>query len=95
MSTASRRALKKPRVALFTPLPPARTGTADYGASLAAEMEKLVSLTIYENPPIAFDADRFDHIVYQIGNNPFHAGIYKLALRHPGVVVLHEASVHY
>ncbi|HEY1757605.1 MAG TPA: methyltransferase domain-containing protein [Bryobacteraceae bacterium] len=87
--------LKKPRVALFTPLPPAMTGTADYGASLAAEMEKLVSLTVYEKPPLAFDPERFDHIVYQIGNNPYHAGIYELALQHPGVVVLHEASVHY
>ncbi len=82
-------------MALFTPLPPSRTGTADYGASLAAEMEKLVSLTVYENPPLAFDPERFDHVLYQIGNNPFHAGIYELALRHPGVVVLHEASVHY
>lgn len=87
--------MKKPRVALFTPLPPSRTGTADYGAALAAEMDKLVSLTVYESPPPAFDPSRFDHVVYQIGNNPFHAGIYELALRHPGVIVLHEASVHY
>jgi glycosyltransferase involved in cell wall biosynthesis/SAM-dependent methyltransferase len=87
--------LKKPRVALFTPLPPSQTGTADYGASLAAELEKLVALTVYEEPPIVFDRDRFDHLVYQIGNNPFHAGIYKMALEHPGVVVIHEASVHY
>lgn len=87
--------MKKPRVALFTPLPPSRTGTADYGAALAAEMDKLVSLTVYESAPPAFDASRFDHVVYQIGNNPFHAGIYELALRLPGVIVLHEASVHY
>jgi glycosyltransferase involved in cell wall biosynthesis/SAM-dependent methyltransferase len=58
-------------------------------------MAKLVSLTVYEEPPFAFEPERFDHVVYQIGNNPFHAGIYELALRHPGVVVLHEASVHY
>ncbi|HUA20635.1 MAG TPA: methyltransferase domain-containing protein [Bryobacteraceae bacterium] len=87
--------MKKPRVALFTPLPPCHTGTADYGASLAAEMEKLVSLSVYEQPPILFERDKFDHLVYQIGNNSFHAGIYKMALRQPGVVVIHEASVHY
>jgi glycosyltransferase involved in cell wall biosynthesis len=87
--------MKRPRVALFTPLPPAKTGTADYAASLAAELEKLVSLTIYQKPPAAFDPGQFDHVVYQIGNNPYHAEIYELALEHPGVVVLHEASVHY
>jgi glycosyltransferase involved in cell wall biosynthesis/SAM-dependent methyltransferase len=87
--------LKQPRVALFTPLPPSKTGTADYGASLAAEMRKLVSLTVYEKPPLGFDPGQFDHVVYQIGNNSYHAGIYELALRRPGVVVLHEASVHY
>ena len=90
-----RRTLKRPRVALFTPLPPSKTGTADYGASLAAEMEKLVSLTVYEKPPASFAPERFDHVVYQIGNNPYHADIYELALQHPGVIVLHEASVHY
>jgi glycosyltransferase involved in cell wall biosynthesis/SAM-dependent methyltransferase len=58
-------------------------------------MEKLVNLTVYESAPLTFDAGRFDHLVYQIGNNPYHASIYELALRHPGVVVLHEASVHY
>jgi glycosyltransferase involved in cell wall biosynthesis/SAM-dependent methyltransferase len=87
--------LKKPRVALFTPLPPSRTGTADYGASLAAALEKHVSLSVYETAPIGFDPQPFDSIVYQIGNNPFHASIYELALHQPGVIVLHEASVHY
>lgn len=87
--------MSKLRVALFTPLPPAKTGTADYGAALAAAMEKLVSLTVYETPPAGFHPKQFDHVVYQIGNNPYHADIYKLALQHPGTIVLHEASVHY
>ncbi len=87
-------AFKKPRVALFTPLPPCKTGTADYGVSLAEEMEKLVSLSVYEKEPFGFAPESFDSVVYQIGNNPYHTPIYKTALRHPGVVVLHEATVH-
>src|SRR5580692_62703 len=90
-----RAVLRKPRVALFTPLPPSRTGTADYGASLAAALEKHASVTVYETAPVGFDPQPFDSIVYQIGNNPFHASIYELALHQPGVIVLHEASVHY
>ncbi len=83
------------RIAFFTPLPPLRTGTADYGAALVAELEKQAALSVYQKPPRDFNPGRFDHIVYQIGNNPFHSDIYKLALECPGVVVLHEASVHY
>jgi len=39
-----------------------------------------------------FDAHAhdFDRIVYQIGNSPFHAHMFDLLKRHPGVVVLHD-----
>ena len=37
------------RVALFTPLPPARTGTADYAASLIEELNKLVKLDVFSS----------------------------------------------
>jgi len=34
--------------------------------------------------------------LYQIGNDArFHAGIYRAAMRHPGVVVLHETMIHH
>lgn len=33
--------------------------------------------------------------VYQIGNNAFHFKIYELALRYPGIVVLHDFSIHH
>lgn len=82
------------RVALFTPLPPSQTGTADYAADLIPELEKLVQLQVYEHVPRNFKPEKFDEVLYQIGNNPFHSQIYNLALRHPGVVVLHEVNVH-
>ena len=83
------------RVALFTPLPPARTGTADYAASLIQALERFVKLTVFDKVPALFRRNRFDSVVYQIGNNPFHADIYRMALREPGVIVLHEANVHH
>lgn len=82
------------RVALFTPLPPAQTGTADYAADLILELEKLVDLQVFDQVPRNFKPEKFDVLLYQIGNNPFHAQIYDLALHHPGVVVLHEVNVH-
>ncbi len=82
------------RVAMFTPLPPAATGTADYAAALIPELEKLVSLEVFEKTSRSFNPQAFDTVVYQIGNNPFHAGIYRTALRQPGIAVLHEPNLH-
>ena len=33
--------------------------------------------------------------VYQLGNNPYHDFVYEAALKHPGVVVMHEANLHH
>ncbi len=41
-------------------------------------------------------AERFDLVVYQIGNSaPHHAESYRIALALPGVVVLHEFMLHH
>ncbi len=82
------------RVSLFTPLPPAATGTADYAAALIPELEKLVELQVFEKAPRGFDPAKYDAVIYQLGNNPFHAQIYETALMHPGIVVLHEPNLH-
>src|SRR5271154_5265317 len=79
---------------MFTPLPPAQTGTADYAEDLIRHLEKIVDLQVLERVPRGFKPDTFDAVVYQVGNNPFHADIYDLALKHPGVVVLHEVNLH-
>ena len=36
-----------------------------------------------------------DIALYQVGNNAHHDFAYEAALRHPGVVVLHEANLHH
>src|SRR5439155_21371145 len=72
----------------------ARTGTADYAAALVAELKGLVELHVFERIPARFRPGDFDAVVYQLGNNPFHGDIYEAALRHPGIVVLHEANLH-
>jgi SAM-dependent methyltransferase/glycosyltransferase involved in cell wall biosynthesis len=78
---------------MLTPLPPARTGTAEYGAELAAELQKIVDLRIIENARGA-SLKGFDAVVYQMGNNPYHAAIYQRALHEPAVTVLHEGNLH-
>jgi glycosyltransferase involved in cell wall biosynthesis/SAM-dependent methyltransferase len=83
------------RVAFVSPMPPSKSGIADYAAALAGPLAALVDLTIIAEKPAAFDAGRFDAILYHAGNNPHHGFVYELALEHPGVVVMHEANLHH
>jgi glycosyltransferase involved in cell wall biosynthesis/SAM-dependent methyltransferase len=83
------------RIAYFSPLPPARSGIADYSAALLAELGRISEVTLFTKRPAAFDPASFDISLYQIGNNPFHIVPYEMALEYPGVVVMHEANLHH
>ena len=88
------------RVAFFSPLPPAKSGIADYSAALLESLTLLrgvesLEVESFGERPAAFDASSFDVCVYQLGNNPYHGFAYEAALEHPGVVVLHEANLHH
>ncbi len=49
---------------------------------------------MYQKIPRWFSPDNFDATIYQIANNEHHAQVYKQALRRPGIVVLHESTLH-
>lgn len=83
------------RVAFFSPMPPSKSGIADYSEALVGEMAQRVELSIFDRTPDSFDPCAFDATVYHIGNNPYHGFVYEQALRHPGVVVMHEANLHH
>jgi len=83
------------RVAFFSPLPPSRSGIADYSETLAAHLKPLVELELFADGDQPFDASRFDIALYHLGNNPYHGFAYEAALRHPGVVVMHESNLHH
>lgn len=75
------------KVGFFSPLPPARTGVADYSAALLRQLKRLGDVQVN-----AEDAGVF---LYHLGNNHLHREIYNRALRQPGVVVLHDAVLHH
>ena len=83
------------KIAFFSPLPPARSGIADYSAALLDEMKRIADVTAFSKKPERFDSAEFDVALYQIGNNIFHDFCYEAALEHPGVVVIHEANLHH
>ncbi len=83
------------RLAFFSPMPPSRSGIADYSAALLPELERLAEVELFMEPPSRFDPRQFELALYQVGNNPHHGFVYKTALDQPGVVVLHEANLHH
>lgn len=83
------------RVAFFSPMPPARSGIADYAAALAQPLARLCDLDVFSQAPRHFDPSNYDAILYQMGNNPFHGFTYEFALKYPGVVVMHESNLHH
>src|SRR5260370_30059013 len=83
------------RVALFSPLPRARRGIADYSEALIESLRPLVDLEVFSRADQPFDPARFEVALYHVGNNAFHDFVYETALRHPGVVVMHEPNLHH
>lgn len=83
------------KVAYFSPLPPARSGIADYSSALLEELQKLVEVQVFSAKPAAYRPQDFDASLYQIGNNVYHDFCYEAALEHPGIVVVHEANLHH
>ena len=70
----------------FSPMPPARTGVADYAAALLSALRGFGSVRVNE---------RGDVNLYHLGNNQLHREIYARALEEPGVVVLHDAVLQH
>jgi glycosyltransferase involved in cell wall biosynthesis len=74
-------------VGYFAPLPPARTGVADYAGALLHALRKHGDVKVG-----AYDADI---ALYHIGNNQLHGTIYDRALTNPGIVILHDAVLQH
>ncbi len=83
------------RLAFFSPLPPCKSGIADYSEALLAELRACAEVEVFEQESPGFDPNEWDGIIYQLGNNPFHEGAYRAALKHPGIAVLHEFNLHH
>jgi glycosyltransferase involved in cell wall biosynthesis len=74
-------------VGYYAPLPPARTGVADYAAALLEALR--------QHGRVEPGARAADIGLYHMGNNQLHRAIYQRALAQPGIVVLHDAVLHH
>lgn len=73
------------KLGFFSPLPPARTGIADYSASLLCALRASGAVELGEG----------DINLYHLGNNQLHREIYRRALEKPGVAVIHDAVLQH
>ena len=83
------------KVAYFSPMPPERTGVADYSALLLPALQRTLDVEVVrrgrKRPPRGVDV-----ALYHVGNNPdSHAWIVDALRRSPGVVVLHDFVLHH
>jgi len=74
-------------VGFESPLPPARTGVADYAAALLGALRQRGTVEVAPK--------RADVRLYHLGNNQLHRKIYQQALERPGIVVLHDAVLQH
>jgi glycosyltransferase involved in cell wall biosynthesis len=82
------------RVAVLTPLPPAKSGVAHYASLVLPELAKRVEVRAFGSLD-GYRRGDFDEVIYQLGNNPHHEAMMAEAMREPGVIVLHDLVLHH
>jgi glycosyltransferase involved in cell wall biosynthesis len=90
----------KPQIALLTPLPPARSGVADYSAAMLASLREFADVTVFSPQgdlaisALAHLASRFDRVIGVVGNSGEHHGqIFELLRRYGGACICHDARL--
>lgn len=89
-----------PALGFVSPLPPVRSGIADYAADLLRALRGEVDLSTYSpgEAPQAFAAGH-RVVLLQVGNDPLHLpsveALRANARRVPTVLVLHDFSIHH
>jgi glycosyltransferase involved in cell wall biosynthesis len=83
------------KVAYVSPLPPERSGIADYSALLLPALERVVDVDVVRRGARRLPRGT-DVALYHIGNNPdAHGWIADLVQRERGLVVLHDFVLHH
>lgn len=101
--------MKPPTLTWVSPLPPIRSGVADYAFELLPRLATFVHLRIVKPPhwdgaiPAWGKAARWVEAdvppqgleLLHVGNNPYHIWVVQRLRRHGGFVVLHDAVLHH
>ena len=88
------------KISWISPLPPQPSGVANYAREVLPLLRRHYEVESYEDAQIteeeALKATAADLLLCHVGNNSkFHESAYRLALRHPSLVVLHDLCCHH
>ncbi len=99
----------RPRIAVASPMPPDRSGVADYTSATMAALARRADLDLYTptqapirsrsfatTQPLSrapYVLGRHDAVVSVIGNSHLHLEIFNLLLEHGGACVAHDARM--
>ena len=83
------------KVAYYSPMPPERSGIADYSSLLLPALRRHVEVDVVRRGRTR-PARGTDLSLYHVGNNPdAHGWIVDALRKRPGVVVLHDFVIHH
>ncbi len=96
------------RIAFFGPLPPSRTGIADYDDALIPLLRQHFDIDVFAPEPSSVpqtyapaefglrnNSRPYDLSLYQMGNSRFHEYMYNSIFQNPGAVVFHDTCLHH
>ncbi len=100
---------RRPRIAVLTPLPPDRSGVADYSAAMCPALGARVDLDLFTPtgaPPkpegvqglsalsdLPLLSPHYDRVVSVLGNSHFHWDILSKLLRYGGACIAHDGRM--
>jgi glycosyltransferase involved in cell wall biosynthesis len=100
---------RRPRVAVLSPLPPDRSGVADYTAATCTALGQLVDVHVFTEaarpsplPNVASIrplgalphlSTDFDRVISVVGNSHFHTRIFEMLRRYGGACIAHDARM--
>jgi glycosyltransferase involved in cell wall biosynthesis len=103
--------MAKPRIAWFTPLQPVESGISLYSEDILPILANVVDIDVVVDnydptklresaslsicPYRSFDSERYDLVVYQLGNSPVHLYMLPEIERTPGLLVLHDTMLNH
>jgi len=96
------------RLEVWAPLPPARSGVADHVAEALPSLARRADVSVVTEDPAHVDTAALGGVrllspaqsdgsamrLYELGNSAFHGFVYREAMRRPGVLRMHEWSLH-
>jgi glycosyltransferase involved in cell wall biosynthesis len=99
----------RPRIALVTPIFPQKGGPPHSSLDLALALTEIANVDIWTDGDMLpahrvrmnavyrldgpFEADRYDGIVYVLGNHPMYLKIFDMMREHGGALILHDAHM--